>query len=649
MLKLTNVLTGIPGRRINSVVCSCLLAAALAGTAGATGSGYTISRTTLPFGNVAVGMSVEAGFAITATSNTLVTISSATLSGSGFQFAAGIFPYTLGVKGASFSWAYNFVPTAAQTYSGTATFIINNEPVNIMLTGTGITTTAVATPSVRSLSFTGSQGTQSRAQSVTITNTGASTVNILAVTTQQPFTTLPVKETPLVAGAQATFSVNYYNTNVGTITGDLLITYDVLPATGISLIGTTTAPLKFAITNNPTLPLGSAGYPYLAQLNTVKGTGAVTWALARGPNLPSGLTLSSTGLISGTFPSTVTLNTYTFSVTATDSASHTTSLVMSLPVLAPNGAACNNISWDIGGAINPIIPISDLGTGNYFGTEGGLYGGGSNTPPPQHDADGVAFAKQVQPLDANGNPNSGGKIGMIGFGISTLLYEMNAFVPMATADLATNSHVVIVNGGEATAGAPEFATITSPFWTTLVQNLVPNAGITPAQVQAVFFEDIDQSPTGTFPSDQVELQGELEEVAQNVLVQFPNIKLMYLVSRIYSGYSVSNADPEPYAYEQGFAIQGALLDQINGLPSLNYNPANGPVMAPWIGYGPYTWANGMIARSDGLTYDCQDVRPDGHHPSVLYGAPKAAAQFLNFFKTNDTTAPWFVAPVGAAK
>jgi hypothetical protein len=121
---------------------------------------------------------------------------------------------------------------------------------------------------------------------------------------------------------------------------------------------------------------------------------------------------------------------------------------------------------------------------------------------------------------------------------------------------------------------------------------------------------------------------------------------MYYMPRFYAGYSgtVDLSRPEPYSYEQGFAIQGALLDQINGSPSLNYNPANGPVMAPWLGYGAYTWANGLIARSDGLTYNCQDVRPDGRHPSVLYGAPKVAAQFLNFFKTNDTTASWFLSP-----
>ena len=242
---------------------------------------------------------------------------------------------------------------------------------------------------------------------------------------------------------------------------------------------------------------------------------------------------------------------------ATDSASHTASSALSIKVLGPTGAACNDISWDIGGTMNPIIPINDLGTGNYFGTEGGLYGGGSNTPPAQHEADGLTFASEVTPLDATGNPSSSGKIGMLGIGISTLLYEMIAFGPMAQNDLSVNPNLVIVNGGEATADATDFASLSSPFWATLINNIVPNSGLTTKQVEVVIFEDVDASPTGTYPSDNVQLQNELETIAQNVLIQFPNVKLMYYVSRMYSGYSgtFDLSDPEPYCMSRGSQIR----------------------------------------------------------------------------------------------
>ena len=39
-----------------------------------------------------------------------------------------------------------------------------------------------------------------------------------------------------------------------------------------------------------------------------------------------------------------------------------------------------------------------------MGTEGGHYPGGSNVRPAQHEADGLALADGIVPLDANGNP-----------------------------------------------------------------------------------------------------------------------------------------------------------------------------------------------------------------------------------------------------
>lgn len=628
--------------RLTSIVSAFWFALLVISPAKA--ANYTIGRTTLQFGTVAVGLSKVEGFSITATTSTAVTIQSMTLAGPGFAFANGIFPQVIGQQGASISYSFLFVPTAGQNYPGTAMFVIDGQPVVITLKGIGIVTNAVATPSVNTLSFSQPMGGQSRPHTVQITNTGTSTLTLLSATAQSPFIASPIQDIVLAPGAFVNVSVSYFGSNVANTSGELLITYDVLRPTGISLKGKTTAASDFSSTSFPTLPLGTAGASYLTQLTTTSAAGNVLWTLAPGSSLPSGLTLSSAGIISGTIGSTVPLTTYTFTVNAVDALSHSTNQVLSLPVLAATGAACNDVSWNIARTSTPMVPISDLGTGNYFGTEGGLYGRGHNYPPAQHNSDGVAFAKAIQPLDANGNPNPTGKYALVAFGISTLLYEMQSFTPMAMADPSTNSHLVVVNGGEPTANATDFADLESPFWTTLLDNIVPNAGVTPQQVVAVAFEDIDVFPTGTYPGDMVQLQGELETVAQNVLKQFPNVKLMYYLPRFYAGYSgtFDRSSPEPYAYEQGFAIQGAVLDQVNGAASLNYNPTNGPVMAPWLGYGAYTWANGLIPRSDGLTYNCQDLRSDGRHPSALYGAPKVAAQFLNFFKTDDTTAPWFL-------
>ncbi len=53
-----------------------------------------------------------------------------------------------------------------------------------------------------------------------------------------------------------------------------------------------------------------------------------------------------------------------------------------------------------------FTPINDLGTGTFNNYQGSLYPNGSNYMPTQHKTDGMLLANQVQPLDANGNPDA---------------------------------------------------------------------------------------------------------------------------------------------------------------------------------------------------------------------------------------------------
>jgi hypothetical protein len=120
----------------------------------------------------------------------------------------------------------------------------------------------------------------------------------------------------------------------------------------------------------------------------------------------------------------------------------------------------------------------------------------------------------------------------------------------------------------------------------------------------------------------------------------PNLKITYLATRIYSGFAENGGSPEPYAYETGFAAKWVIADQMAGNPELNYDPANGPVRAPWIAWGPYFWADGVKGREDGLVYVRSDFSLDGMHPGP--GATeKTNKMLMDFLMTDETSRSWF--------
>jgi hypothetical protein len=290
-----------------------------------------------------------------------------------------------------------------------------------------------------------------------------------------------------------------------------------------------------------------------------------------------------------------------------------------------------------------LVPLTDLVTGTYLGKPGGLYPG-SNSRPPAHEEAGLKIAATVRPLDAKGEPADDGKIVLLALGMSNTTQEFSRFKPRADSDPAKNPKLVIVDGAQGGMTADIIARPESPrgrqFWQT-VEDRLARAGVTPRQVQVVWLKEAIAVPSGEFPRHPRLLE---EELAQDVRVareRFPNLKLAYLSSRIYAGYAVTPLNPEPFAYESGFAVKWLIERQIEGAPDLNFDPARGPVKAPWLAWGPYLWADGTRPRSDGLTYDQSDLALDGTHPAPS-GREKVARLLLDFFKTDATARPWFL-------
>jgi hypothetical protein len=74
---------------------------------------------------------------------------------------------------------------------------------------------------------------------------------------------------------------------------------------------------SLAITTTSPLPPGTVNSAYSQQFTASGGTGNITWTVTSGSTLPAGLSLSSSGLLSGT---PTAGGTFTFGITATDSA-----------------------------------------------------------------------------------------------------------------------------------------------------------------------------------------------------------------------------------------------------------------------------------------------------------------------------------------
>jgi hypothetical protein len=296
-----------------------------------------------------------------------------------------------------------------------------------------------------------------------------------------------------------------------------------------------------------------------------------------------------------------------------------------------------------------LLPLTELGAGIYKGSPGGLYPGGSNTRPAAHEEAGLAAARTIRPLDSLGIPDdSGGKIVFLSIGMSNTTQEFSTFKPMADVDLAKNPHLVIVDGAQGGMTASIISDLANPngngqrFWNTVDARLSA-AGVVPAQVQIAWVKEADAGPTAAFPNDALTLKNELSAIARILKARFPNIRLTYCSSRIYAGYASTTLNPEPFAYQSGFAVKWLIEDQINGIADLNCNPDAGPVMAPWLAWGPYLWADGMTPRGDGLTYRCSDFSPsDGTHPAAGGAREKVARILLEFLKSDSTARMWFL-------
>ena len=281
-----------------------------------------------------------------------------------------------------------------------------------------------------------------------------------------------------------------------------------------------------------------------------------------------------------------------------------------------------------------------------------------------HATAGLARSAQIAPLDIDGQPSPSGKIVLLSIGMSNASQEWCglangctvgtpvSFMGVAAAAGEVNhTTLAIVNGAEGGRVAGQWTSPTMDTYDLVRDSRLIPAGLSEKQVQVIWIKQANANPSIPMPSRQSDafmLEINLAAIARATKVRYPNLRMVFLSSRVYGGYAITTLNPEPYAYEGGFSVKWVVESQVAQMrpdsqpPDTRIGDLDYNTVAPWLAWGPYLWANGQTPRSDGLTWNPEDFMIDGTHPSDV-GIAKVASMLMSFFTSSHFTRCWFLA------
>ena len=206
----------------------------------------TLSATpsSLAFGSVTVNSSSSLSTTIKNTGTLNVTLSSATVTGTGMSITSQpTYPLVL-APNATTTYTVQFAPTATGAVTGN--LAINSDatpsPLNVALSGTGQTATYLVSANPTSLAFGNVVINTSSTLTTTVTNTGNSSVTLNSASITGTGMSIISSQTyplTLLPGAFTTYTVQFAPTATGAVTGNLAITSNATPSPlNVALSGT---------------------------------------------------------------------------------------------------------------------------------------------------------------------------------------------------------------------------------------------------------------------------------------------------------------------------------------------------------------------------------------------------------------------------
>jgi len=354
----------------------------LVGTGLALGA-LNSTPSSLSFGKVTVGSKLALSETLTNTGGSSVTISQASITGTGFSLEGIATPLTL-PSGQSTTFTVTFTPLSAADSGGnvTITSTASNPILTVPISGTGVTQgTLRSNPTTLSFGNVTVGSTQSLSE--TVTNTGGSSATISQVSVTGTGFSLSGITTPLtlVAGQSTTFTVTFTPQSAASINGNITVKSNASnPSLIIGLTGTGVS--QGTLGSNPTIlnfgnvPVGSN--QSLSETITNSGGSSATI---------SHVSISGTGFsLSGiTTPLTLTSGqSATFNVTFAPQSAASASGSVTVSSNASNPALTIGLSGTGTAAVGQLtvapatLALGNVGIGNSGTASGTLTATGAN-------------------------------------------------------------------------------------------------------------------------------------------------------------------------------------------------------------------------------------------------------------------------------
>lgn len=233
----------------------------------------------------------------------------------------------------------------------------------------------------------------------------------------------------------------------------------------------------------------------------------------------------------------------------------------------------------------------------------GLFEGG-NTPPAAYLNAAAQTGAQI--------PATGAVI--VGIGMSNAEIEIRAWQGVAKTDAK------IIEGatwGTTVARWDDPAEIDRGW--KYARMAVTKAGLKPTDVDAVWMKMAKSAFESPFLAD-------YEAILVEVMKEWSNVKQAWISDAVYRGFGMS----PPRRYTSGEPQGGYRA----GGEVKKFVQAHMGRTDPFVGWGPYLWANGAQARKDGLVWNRADFQDDGIHVS-----PSGSAKVAQMLDTHFKTAP----------